>query len=190
MISSRTPEGEPNRCPVCGKRVAIEPSRQPGDAPCPHCGHLLWFVEKSLRQGTPKEVRVLTPLTRDLDDELAARAWQDEVLAAIGQSPRVVLNLSCIEFMSSSALGVFVRLHGRLREKGGSLRLCCLHSAPISAGRNSMRIYVVRCTRIPADGSPATEWAGSPGPVAPHAGSGCEHADQSTPRSAAEIQSR
>jgi len=41
--SSRTPEGEPNRCPVCGKELQIEPSRPPGDAPCPHCGTLLWF---------------------------------------------------------------------------------------------------------------------------------------------------
>jgi hypothetical protein len=28
---------------VCGKAVIIEPSIPPGDAPCPHCGHLLWF---------------------------------------------------------------------------------------------------------------------------------------------------
>jgi hypothetical protein len=28
---------------VCGKAVIIEPSTPPGDAPCPHCGHLLWF---------------------------------------------------------------------------------------------------------------------------------------------------
>jgi hypothetical protein len=45
--SSRTPEGEPNRCPVCGKEVHIEPSRPPGDAPCPHCGCLLWFASPS-----------------------------------------------------------------------------------------------------------------------------------------------
>jgi hypothetical protein len=44
MISSRTPEGDPNRCPVCGKPARIEPSTVPmRDAPCPHCGHLLWF---------------------------------------------------------------------------------------------------------------------------------------------------
>ena len=41
--STRTPEGEPNHCPVCGKPLRIEPSRPPGDAPCPHCGSLLWF---------------------------------------------------------------------------------------------------------------------------------------------------
>jgi hypothetical protein len=42
-IASRTPEGSPNRCTVCGAIVVIEPSRPPGDAPCPACGHLLWF---------------------------------------------------------------------------------------------------------------------------------------------------
>lgn len=42
-ISSRTPEGSPNCCPVCGAHVAIEPSWPTNDAPCPACGCLLWF---------------------------------------------------------------------------------------------------------------------------------------------------
>jgi hypothetical protein len=43
-ISSRTPEGDPNRCPICGLDTRTEPSETPTrDAPCPHCGHLLWF---------------------------------------------------------------------------------------------------------------------------------------------------
>lgn len=45
MISSRTPEGEPARCPLCGAQVKVEPSVLIGDAPCPCCGHLLWFVQ-------------------------------------------------------------------------------------------------------------------------------------------------
>lgn len=45
-VSTRTPEGEPNRCPVCGHAVHIEPSRPPGDAPCPSCGTLLWFTHE------------------------------------------------------------------------------------------------------------------------------------------------
>src|SRR6516225_4550844 len=45
-ISSRTPEGMPNRCPVCGAAVRLEPSNPPGDGPCPQCGHLLWFVNQ------------------------------------------------------------------------------------------------------------------------------------------------
>ena len=43
FISSRTPEGTPHRCPVCGADVRIEPSRPGNDAPCPQCGALLWF---------------------------------------------------------------------------------------------------------------------------------------------------
>ena len=42
-ISSRTPEGNPNRCPFCGADVRIESSPPTNDAPCPHCGTLLWF---------------------------------------------------------------------------------------------------------------------------------------------------
>lgn len=43
-ISSRTSEGTPNHCPVCGHAFRIEPSQPFGDAPCPACGSLLWFV--------------------------------------------------------------------------------------------------------------------------------------------------
>ena len=46
-ISSRTPEGSANHCPVCDALVCIEPSQPPGDAPCPHCGSLLWFLPTS-----------------------------------------------------------------------------------------------------------------------------------------------
>ena len=55
--STRTPEGEPNRCPVCGKSLQIEPSRPPGDAPCPHCGHLLWFGPKEPDSCEEKAVK-------------------------------------------------------------------------------------------------------------------------------------
>lgn len=44
-IPTRTPEGLPNRCPTCGAEVRVEPSAG-GDAPCPHCGALLWFAPK------------------------------------------------------------------------------------------------------------------------------------------------
>lgn len=44
-ISSQTPEGDPNQCPVCGQECRLEPTRFSGDAPCPNCGHLLWFLD-------------------------------------------------------------------------------------------------------------------------------------------------
>lgn len=43
-VSSRTPEGWPNFCEVCGKKVVITPSRSPlKDATCPNCGSWLLF---------------------------------------------------------------------------------------------------------------------------------------------------
>lgn len=69
LISSRTPEGEPNHCPVCGKHVSIDPSPLFGDAPCPNCGHLLWFY----RLGA--EVRFRTPE--------ASRRLRERVIEAI-----------------------------------------------------------------------------------------------------------
>jgi hypothetical protein len=48
VISTRTPEGSPCRCPVCGKKVVVEFSIPPGDATCPVCGCLLWFSEDML----------------------------------------------------------------------------------------------------------------------------------------------
>jgi acyl carrier protein len=42
-IASRTPEGFPVHCPVCGKIAALEPSYPGGDTICPSCGQLLWW---------------------------------------------------------------------------------------------------------------------------------------------------
>jgi len=44
MISSRTPEGEPAICPVCGEYSCTEPAEPYYDAACPKCGSLLWFI--------------------------------------------------------------------------------------------------------------------------------------------------
>ena len=46
-ISSRTPEGVPNHCPICDTNICVDPSHPQGDAPCPNCGTLLWFFESS-----------------------------------------------------------------------------------------------------------------------------------------------
>jgi hypothetical protein len=50
VISSRTPEGEDNHCPVCDNVLRLEPSRPPGDAPCPCCGVLVWFPAHAIER--------------------------------------------------------------------------------------------------------------------------------------------
>jgi hypothetical protein len=53
QISSRTPEGEPQRCPVCGQQARIELSTVSADAPCPFCGSLLWLRASGTRTRSP-----------------------------------------------------------------------------------------------------------------------------------------
>ncbi len=82
VISSRTPEGQPNNCPVCGKELQLEPSPQTHDAPCPHCGQLLWFA------STGDVVPMYSSLTTDhgqfdLSDDLGI---SDDIVELIPQS--------------------------------------------------------------------------------------------------------
>ena len=51
-IFSRTPEGQPNRCPVCRRRLRLSPSWPSADASCPHCGSLVWFPPANTRRAT------------------------------------------------------------------------------------------------------------------------------------------
>jgi hypothetical protein len=51
-ISSRTPEGLPHRCPVCGKLAIVELSDPAGDTICPTCGQLLWWFRDRLGGGS------------------------------------------------------------------------------------------------------------------------------------------
>ena len=44
-ISSRTPEGRPHHCPVCGSEARLEPSDPFEDTPRPVCGHLLRVIQ-------------------------------------------------------------------------------------------------------------------------------------------------
>ena len=64
IISSRTPEGTPNSCPTCGKSICIEPSTPFGDAPCPICGSLVWFVvlDSCVHLINPKHTAVIDAL--------------------------------------------------------------------------------------------------------------------------------
>ena len=47
-------------------------------------------------------------------------------LVADSDSPKVIIDFSAVSHMSSSALGMLITLHKRIREKGGQLRLCAI----------------------------------------------------------------
>jgi len=72
--------------------------------------------------------------------EIAEKKLLDEVtISKIGeqlsslisqrQASKLVLDFSAVSQMSSSALGMLITLHKRLREQNGQLRLCCVQPA-------------------------------------------------------------
>ena len=68
VVSSRTPEGSPNHCPLCQSNIQIEPSLFFGDAPCPNCGTLLWFIQLS-----PEHVYWFEKEPQELKDRIINR---------------------------------------------------------------------------------------------------------------------
>lgn len=115
VISSRTPEGLPNDCPVCGSRPRIEPSDPAGDAPCPRCGHLLWFAWEDLGED-----QVIRPSDRRLDP-----GSLDRLIDSLAMRPglRLLIDMSEVQYLDSPALSKLIDLKRKLRAGGGRLRL-------------------------------------------------------------------
>lgn len=87
VISSRTPEGDDKRCPICGQYPRVEPSTFPTrDAPCPFCGSLLWFTsrpEAAHRDSRAGIRRVVDEVARLSDLPLAPEAYYGEFLPIV-----------------------------------------------------------------------------------------------------------
>jgi acyl carrier protein len=75
-ISSRTPEGLPHRCPVCGNPSATEPSFPGGDSCCPSCGHLLWWFRDRLASDLGIAPDLIT-LSSSFADDLGIDSLDD-----------------------------------------------------------------------------------------------------------------
>lgn len=76
-VSSRTPEGEPLRCPICGTAADLEVCDPAGDALCPACGSLLWFFRDSVSRisGVPPKESTLSANLLDF--------WENDSLGSI-----------------------------------------------------------------------------------------------------------
>jgi anti-sigma B factor antagonist len=74
------------------------------------------------------EVSVVELLDKKILDEESISVISEQLfeLAAKADKPRIVLDFINVGHMSSSALGMLITLHKRVREKGGHLRLCCI----------------------------------------------------------------
>jgi anti-sigma B factor antagonist len=119
VISSRTPEGRPNLCPVCGSAIKIEPSDPAGDAPCPNCGHLLWFTWDDA--GSIVVIKPTRSILRSEDlDTLTDKASEK-------RGAQLVLDLGNVQSLSSAALGKLIDLKKKVVGVRGRLRIENLH---------------------------------------------------------------
>ena len=82
-ISSRTPEGQPNRCPVCRRRLRLSPSWPSADAPCPHCGSLVWFPAANTPRVTARPATGTEFTLEDLRKQLGQLKW----MGLMGDAP-------------------------------------------------------------------------------------------------------
>jgi anti-sigma B factor antagonist len=113
-------ENAPNCCPACGNELTIQPSSRAEDSPCPHCGRPVWFLRQSV-----DGITVLSFLPGQICEwESVDRV--DDVIAAIGNSQRVIVNLSRLRSVSAAILGMLVRLHRRLVSAQAALKICGL----------------------------------------------------------------
>ena len=76
--------------------------------------------------GEGADVAVVELVDRKILDEASITQIGEQLyaLAAAGDSPKLVVDFVNVAHMSSSALGMLITLHKRVRERGGALRLC------------------------------------------------------------------
>jgi anti-anti-sigma regulatory factor len=136
---SRTPEGSPNRCPLCDKRIVLEASFPPGDATCPHCGYLLWFdpgldesfyagvtIVRIKDGGTIRESlgSLMGGCGRDLF--CSPSCYSPEKAPTGGTVEKVLLNLENVEFLPSHMIGGIIRLAKECKRNQIWLKLCSI----------------------------------------------------------------
>ncbi len=121
MDSAITPDqSTPDHCPACLHELSMESPAGQGDAPCPHCGQLLWFVRK--RVGSAVVLTLLPGLISG--SEAVQRVG--EIMAAAGNAPRLVLNLGHLRLISSMFLAMLIVVYRRTLAAEHTLKLCGL----------------------------------------------------------------
>ena len=127
IIASRTPEGFPTRCPLCGSETNIEFSSGTRDALCPNCGTLLWQSSDLLNRlyeliGEPLGVsRQNFTADTPIASTTATHDSLDTVEIFMRLEEQFDLNVSDDEAERIQTVGDLIRfLQGRLRDNDSS----------------------------------------------------------------------
>ena len=91
------------------------------------------MAEQNPRMRVTKQgdVTVVELADRKILDEVNIAQIGEQLNALVAQSPhpKMVLDFTSVGHMSSSALGMLITLHTRVRETKGELRLCSIQPA-------------------------------------------------------------
>ena len=84
-----------------------------------------------LNVSRSRDVIVVQLADRKILDEMSIMQIGEQLNALVAEAdhPRMVLDFTNVGHMSSSALGMLITLHKRIREKDGQLRFCCIQSS-------------------------------------------------------------
>jgi anti-anti-sigma factor len=122
VISSRTPEGESQSCPVCGHENLVVASDPAGDVPCPNCGHLLWFeIDRSYDNHV---IRVTSEQLQSTRLKNLVESMTEEWL------PKLVLDFQEVRYLDSDSLGRLISLRQRRTSAGVRSKLRIVHVHP------------------------------------------------------------
>ena len=112
-VSSRTPEGFPSECPLCGASTNLEFSQPPGDAVCPNCGSLVWLSAKLLSAIQRQFVELL--------DVAVNRITADTTLADLGADSLDLVEL-IMELEEDFDISIPDDVAQRIRTVGDAIR--------------------------------------------------------------------
>jgi len=103
---------------VCGEEVSVEPTIPVADAPCDHCGYLQWFRLQELDDA------VILNMLPGMDPERIDVQRAGRMLVRFQSPPCIIVNLSLIEWISSTFANEMVRLLEIVKAANGKLTLC------------------------------------------------------------------
>lgn len=94
----------------------------------------------------PSRLKILTDndvdhiefLDRNILEESIIQAIGDEICLLIDQkaTPKILINFSNVEHLSSAALGTLITVNNKVKQKAGQLRFCCINE-------NILEIFVM-----------------------------------------------
>jgi len=115
---STTSNDQSHLCPVCDGEPDVETLVTVADAPCDRCGHLRWFRIQRLDDA------IILNVLPDMDRERVNGQRVGTLLGRFHSPPCVIINLSLIEWVSSTFVNEMVRLRKAVEADDGKLTLC------------------------------------------------------------------